>query len=185
MYKARFGLCLGGMAVYFLIQTLLSIGPKDSWIDASLRVISFVISGPLSAGLYIFYVRIVRGEDANVSMLFEGFSSFSKAFLVSLIMFVLILVGMFLLVIPGIILCVGLFPAIFLILDADYSVTDTLRAAWDMTRGYRWQIFFACLLLIAINLVGLAALGIGLVFSAAYSMVFTANIYEELLRAGR
>lgn len=185
IFKARFGLCLGGMAVYLLIQLLLSIGPKDSWIDYSLRIISFVISGPLSAGLYIFYLRIVRGEEANVTMLFEGFSIFKKAFCVSVLLFLLILVGTFLLIIPGIIAYVGLFPAIFLILDADYSITDTLRKAWEMTRGFRCQIFTVCLFLVFLNLIGLAALAVGLVFTGTFSMLVSAAIYQELFQADR
>ncbi len=185
IFKAKFGLCLGGMGVYLLIQLLLSIGPKDSWIDSTLRIVSFVVSGPLSAGLYIFYLRIVRGEEANVTMLFEGFSEFRKAFCVSFLMFLFILIGMFLLVIPGIILSVGLFPAIFLILDADYSIKGTLRKAWDMTRGFRWPIFVACLFLIFLNLIGLAALGVGVVFTGAYSMLVSALIYQELFQTDR
>ncbi len=183
-FKERFGLCLGAIAVYLLIQLLMSIGPKDSWIDSTLRILSFFISGPLSAGLYMFYLRVVRGEQADVTMIFEGFGIFRKAFCVSFLMILLISIGTALLVIPGIILYVGLFPGMYLILDADYSITDTLRKAWDMTRGSRWQIFFVCLFLVFVNLIGLAALGVGVVFTGAYSMLVSAYMYEELFRNG-
>lgn len=173
------------MAVYLLIQLLLSIGPEDSWIDVTLRVVSFIVSGPLSAGLYVFYLRITRGEEANVTMIFEGFSEFRKAFLVSLLLFLAISIGMILLVIPGIILSVGLFPAMFLILDADHTIMGTLRKAWDMTHGARWQIFIICLVLIVVNLIGLAALGIGVIVTGAFSMVVSSLIYEELLSNDR
>jgi len=51
------------------------------------------------------------------------------------------MVGMVFFIVPGIILACGLFPAIFLVLDADYSIMDTLHKSWEMTKGKKLDIF--------------------------------------------
>jgi uncharacterized membrane protein len=74
-------------------------------------------------------------------------------------------------------------PAVFLVLDGDAGVFDTLGRAWAMTTGYRIKIFLVFLAVLGLNLLGVLALVIGVFVTGAFSMLLIAAVYEELNRA--
>ncbi|HAM72490.1 MAG TPA: hypothetical protein DCM86_12685 [Verrucomicrobiales bacterium] len=69
VFKNQVGLLLGGLVVAYLCMmaggAIPMIGP----------CIGLVINGPLMAGMWIVFVRAVRGEDTSIGDVFSGFSS--------------------------------------------------------------------------------------------------------------
>jgi hypothetical protein len=64
-----------------------------------------------------------------------------------------ILLGLVLLVIPGIVLLVRWLPAYAILLSEDIKVTEALSQSWDRTRSQFWPIFAAVLIVLALGLV--------------------------------
>lgn len=179
-FKEHLGLLVGAFTVYALIAGGLGALSSDS---SLLNLVSFVISGPLSAGLYWLMLEIHRDEQAEFADLFAGFREFGRAFGVYALSLIAMMVGLLLLIVPGIIIAIGLWPALFLVMDDSLGVMDTLRRAWDMTRGYRWQLFVLGLVLTFVALAGLLAFGVGILFTGAFAMFVGAAAYEELALA--
>jgi uncharacterized membrane protein len=183
LFKENLGLIVGAFVVYLLLTGFLSDPDFDGDRSSLLSIIGFVIAGPLTAGLYGLMLRIQRNEPAVFPDLFEGFREFGRAFGVYAISAFAIGIGLVLLVVPGIILAVGLWPGLYLVMDTDLGVMDTLREAWEMTKGHRLQLFGLGVVLFLFTLAGLIALVIGVFFTGALSALVATAAYEELALA--
>jgi hypothetical protein len=71
-----------------------------------------------------------------------------------------VLLGFFLLVVPGIILATGLVLAIpALVLEPGASASASLSRSWELTRGSRWRMLGLIVTLLVLLYVPLAAIG--------------------------
>ena len=68
----------------------------------------------------------------------------------------------------------------YLIIDRDEGVVDSLRTSIELTRGHAGLIFVLYLLSMAINIGGLFACGIGLIFTLPFSMLLYSVAYLAL-----
>jgi uncharacterized membrane protein len=176
------------LAGVFLVYSILSGGPsqlsdEDSLFGSLIGLIQLIITGPLLAGTYYVALKLIRREPAEFVEMFDGFKVFGKAVGVFILYSVLLGIGIILLIVPGIIVAVGLWPAMFLVTQADLGITDTLRKAWDMTRGYKMNLFLVGLALFGLNLLGLLAFIVGVIFTGAFSLLVVAAAYDELEQA--
>jgi uncharacterized membrane protein len=121
-FKGNFGMVLAGVFVYFAVLIGVSMVPLVG------GIVQFVIQGAMTGGLFIFILKILRHETAEINDLFEGFKTqFGSLFLVNL------LIGLitFACILPGLILfLVGFIPPMADI-DPDDSdaFVETLIAA--------------------------------------------------------
>lgn len=168
----------------FVIYSLLTSAGQLFGEDVGLgELIILVISGPITAGTYMYALRLVRGGEADIGEMLRGFQVFGKAFGVFALYAIIVVVGMIFLIVPGIYMAVALMPSMFLVLDDDLSVMETLQKAWAMTQGYRGRIFIVGLAVLGLNLLGIVAFLIGVIFTGALSLIIGALLYEELAQA--
>ena len=155
-----------------------AMGPFMVFFWAMFAVI-FLVTIPLYAGMGFAYLRMVRGEEVGFLSIFDGFKKFPKVMGVFLLIAVAWMLGGMLLLIPGIILLVCLFPASYLVLDQDLGVMDTMRASWRITRGYRLRLFGACFVAWLFAFAGILAFFVGMFFTSMFSyLVFAAAVNE-------
>jgi hypothetical protein len=67
MFKNNAGVILGATVLVYLVMFAINIIPYLS------IILSLVLTGPLMGGLWLFYIRQARGEDATVGEAFSGF----------------------------------------------------------------------------------------------------------------
>ena len=90
-------------------------------------------------------------------------------------------IGLILFVIPGIYLAIKYMFALVILIDEEtISATDALKKSSDITLGVKWSLFGFLLLLILINLIGIALLGIGLLVTIPISTFATVYIFRRL-----
>lgn len=179
-FKENLWTLVGAFTLYAL---LISIGSETWGGDGGsglLRLVAFVISGPLIAGLYWMMLKVQRDEPVEFTDLFAGFGEFGRAFGVYVLSSIAIIVGLILLIVPGLILAVGLWPALFLVMDDERDVMDTLSKAWEMTKGHRMRLFVLGVVLFFLTILGLVALVVGVFFTGALATLVAAGAYEEL-----
>jgi hypothetical protein len=90
-------------------------------------------------------------------------------------------VGLVLCLVPGVVL--GLtweFYGFVIAEDPAGSTLDALRRSAELTRGHRWQLLGLAVLLVLINIVGLLACCVGVVFTIGIAWVTTACAYRTL-----
>ena len=146
-------------------------------------ILSIFITGPLMFGNARCFLAIGRGQEVQVSMLFDGFKHFVNTMLAG-ILFVLALVGgLFLFVIPGIIVGVGLSQTFYIMADnPEMECTEALKESWGlvMKGGFFWKVFGMGSLQLFVVMAGFIALIIGVLF--AVPVVYTASglLYDEI-----
>ncbi len=68
----------------------------------------------------------------------------------------------------------------YLIVDRNLGAFDSLRGSYQITRGHAWQILGLFLLAFLINVAGLIACLVGLVFTMPYTMLLLVVAYLSL-----
>jgi uncharacterized membrane protein len=148
-----------------------------------------LVLGPLAVGYNWVFLRLARGENPDFPELFAGFQRYGVSVGVFVLFGIAVTLGTLALVVPGIIIAMGFFAALYLVLDDDRGPLDTLARSWEITRGHKGGIFFICLIMAVIGIplfFGLSFLGepflwAGLALVAGpIAAAVVAAMYDEL-----
>ncbi len=145
------------------------------------QFIGFLISMLISLGWIRVSLEVTRGVKPEVGDLFK-FDGYGPYILASLLFALGFYVGLILLIVPGIIFAVTFGFYGFVIVDRGegVGVMDSLKESADLTRGNRWQLFGLGIVLLLINLVGLLACFVGLIFTLGITIIAWAYVYRTL-----
>ena len=145
------------------------------------QLIGWLIGLFLALGWFRVALEITRGTRPEVGDVFkaEGYGPYIVASIVFGIGF---FIGLILFVIPGIIFAVvfGFYGFVAAEQGNAAVAMDTLKRSADITRGHRWQLFGLAIVLLLINLVGLLACGVGLLFTSGITIIAWAYTYRRL-----
>jgi uncharacterized membrane protein len=91
LLKDHFSLLFVGALIYLLIQVSIGGLSNIPVIGPIFSIANLVISGPLMGGVFFLFIRVVRGESAELGDVFSGFSrAFGHLFLATLVQGILI-----------------------------------------------------------------------------------------------
>ncbi len=139
-----------------------------------------LILGPLQYGMYYCYLKAARRENLQVGDLFAFKDNYLNVMLAALLTNVIIGIGVFMLIIPGIIFACKLAFVPYLVIDKKMDAIKALQASWQMTDGYAINIFVMGLLAIFIVIGGLIAFLIGVIIAAMWIYASFASIYYSV-----
>ena len=71
----NFGILFGVSMLFLLVQLVIGVLGAIPIVGILVTLASLAITGPLTAGLYLTFLKVIRGQPAEVSNLFAGFSS--------------------------------------------------------------------------------------------------------------
>jgi uncharacterized membrane protein len=129
-------------------------------------------------------LRALRGETPTWKDAFTvEWSQFGWYILAAILTGIIYGAGFILFVIPGLFLIVRLALTNFALIDEDLMPIDSMKRSWALTRGHFWQMFLAGVIIVGLNIVGTALLGIGIVISSPLSFLFSVHIYDRLRSA--
>ncbi len=140
-------------------------------------VINHAVQQFMQAGLMIFMLRVARGGSPEISDLFAGKQYFWRFFWGSILFGLMIGFGLIFLIVPGIILALMFWPMTYVIVDRNVGVLDALQQSREATSGNYMAVFVLALASFGINLLGLLACGIGLLFSIPLGTLLLAVAY--------
>lgn len=164
------------------------LSAPSGWLGDDLLGIAYhvLVLGPVGFGGMYAFLRTARGGTPDVGDLFTAFrGDYWQAVLAGLLMSVLIGLGTALLIVPGVIAAVRLAWVPYLVLDERLGAVDAIKASWERTRGYGMTIFVLWLLAIPIVLLGLLALGVGVILSLMWIQMASAVLYAAVATRDR
>jgi len=162
------GLFFGAAGLLVVMRLTLSLIPFVGGIA------NWILYGALYGGLYLIFLKRLRGQPAGLGDLFAGFSqNFSQLMLVGIVSQLLIGIGLFLCGIPGIYLVVAWRFSVPLAMDKGLEFWPALEASRLVINRYWFQIF---------GLLVIAFLPVLLVVS--YSWFRAAQIAFSLIDSG-
>ena len=148
-------------------------------------VLSTVASAPIytifTAGLLKYYLKLIRGEGAQIGDAFSGFGpSIGQLILLSLVQMILVLLGCVLCLIPGIYLSVAWYFAMPLVIDRRMNFWDAMELSRKMVHKH-WFIIFAFLVVYGLLVVaGLIACCVGIFVTMPIGFAALMYAYETI-----
>lgn len=97
---------------------------------------------------------------------------------------IIVIIGLVLLIVPGVIAALSLVFATYLIIDRNMKPIDAMKESVRMTKGHRWELFVLALALLGLNILGALAVMVGLLVSVPVSLFTLAHVYRTLSHAG-
>lgn len=174
-FKEGFKLYLSALPVFIITSILF-------W---AFLVFSFsILGGPLMAGYMFVFVKQLRNENVSPTDIFKGFNRFIPLVIAFYLTKILIAIGLFLLIIPGLILIAKYFFVELLILDKNISVKEAIAVNNQMVskRGLWNYVILNTILVIILNLCGLFSFGIGYIVLTPYVFAVYAVAYEDAFK---
>lgn len=142
--------------------------------------IDFLLQTLISIGLIHVALLVFDEQDAHIHDVFAPVRKIARYFFATILAVLLIVIGFLLLIVPGIIVAIALSFVAYRIVDKNEKAISALRGSWHMTKGHRLNLLVFFLVLALFNLVGLLALGIGIVITAPVSALATVYVYRFL-----
>ncbi len=140
--SGKWGLAMLGTFVYMLAEMLPMILIEKVGGEHFGALYSAVVAGPFTFGYCLFCLNIFRQKEAKVSDVFAGFGVLLKAFLLTLVMYIFILLWSLLFIIPGIIATYRYSMAFFVMIDnPELGIMDCLAVSKQMMKGNKFKEF--------------------------------------------
>jgi hypothetical protein len=144
-----------------------------------------IVSAPIytifTAGLFKYYLKMIRGENARLGDAFSGFGQqIGQLVLLSLAQIVLVFAGYILCVIPGIYLSVAWYFAIPLVIDKGLGFWEAMELSRKMVNKH-WFLVFAFMLVYGLLAVsGILACCIGIFVTMPIGFAALMYAYETI-----
>jgi len=147
------------------------------------RILGAVVSIYTSIGMRNFALKAHDEPEAVELRDLIHLRGFWRYLGMNLIFTIGFVIGLILLVVPGIILAIGWGFAPYLVVEQGAGPIDSLKRSWELTRGNRWTLFLLGLALIGLNILGFCALVVGLLITLPVSTLAGVHAYRVLLKA--
>jgi len=177
------------------IENILQVGfnllrkaPAEFIIFSILGVIVFsnpitalLLGGPVMASY--FHMAHLAGKDKRIefSDFFKGFERTGTLLKLNLLIFLLVLLGLFLLIVPGIYFAVSYTFSHLFVWFYDKDPTEAIRLSRKAVSGNFWHILLLFLILAGINLLGLLALGVGILLTMPFSFCVVYAAFDDII----
>jgi uncharacterized membrane protein len=139
-----------------------------------------LLLNPLEFGVDYAYLKAARGDKLEIKDMFASFQNYWHAVLASLLTGIIVMLGFFLLIVPGIIFACRLAFVPYLVVDRKMETIEAVKESWRMTRGHANKVFLMGLLAIPIVLVGLVCLVVGVIPAAMWIQTAFASLYHAV-----
>ena len=145
------------------------------------EMLSFLLAGPLQLGLCFFFLNLVRGEETRFELLFKGFKPLLTVLLCYAIIAALTILGLILLIVPGIIVALGFSMTYYIIVDdPEITFQVALEQSWKLTDGFKMELLVLNLRFIPWYILGLLCLIVGVFAVIPWHNTTLALYYEHL-----
>lgn len=149
-----------------------------------LFLVYIVISTIIGIVIGMWQVRIVLdvvdGKKGTFGSLQNVLPLLGKALVTQILYTVIIIIGLFLLIVPGIIWIIKYQFAIYYVIDKNMSPFEALEASGKLTSGEKWHLLLFNLVIGLVVFAGVLALGVGLLIAIPIVMVAPGYVYRQL-----
>ncbi len=142
---------------------------------------SFIVTGPLIAGLFISTRRRMLEGPTGLGDLFAGFNFFIDAFLVFILVSIFTLIGFVFLVLPALVVVALYLLTFAFLVDRKLSFWDAMEASRKLVLQdlLGWILFV--ILLIMLNVLGLMLAGVGVLITIPITAGAIAAAYRDVV----
>lgn len=183
--KAQLKGNVGKLFLCYLVVFAVSLvtGLLSYVVPALGSVASIIVSPPLSIGLILIYLGLLKGEEAKVGKMFEGFSYTGKSIWLSVLIAVFTMLWSLLLVIPGIVKSYSYAMAFYVLAEnPEMTAREALNESKEIMNGHKMDLFILELSFILWILLVVVTFGIAAIYVVPYMDLTVANFYQSIKR---
>jgi len=195
IFKSQMGMLIAASAVIMLVNIAAALPaniiqqligsrmvPRNAEIaflilSFFLAFLSWMFQIFTGVGLTLFFLKVARGQPAEIGDLFRGGPYFLRALGAGFLFTLMIVFGFLLLIIPAIILTLMFWPYLYVLVDTDPPGVDCLGRAREITRGTWLTIIAIYFVTVGVNMLGTLACCVGLIFTIPLSLLFYTVAY--------
>lgn len=144
------------------------------------QFVYYIISTILTGGLIYMGVKRATHRDVSWKDVFSGFDVAVKITIAMILQTILIVIGMFLLILPGIYLMVGYLMTLPLIIDKKMSPWQAMETSRKAIHKVWWRVFGLYIVISLLVMVSSIPAGIGLIWTVPMSLVVAGVVYNHL-----
>ena len=161
---------------------LASLGIFAAFFALVAMLYAFLVAPVFKYGGDIIFVKAVRKVKPDFEYLIKGFmENYLHIILANLLVFALVILGMFALIVPGIIIACRLAFVSYIVMDKKLDPIEAVELSWKLTKGHGWQIFFMGFISFFIVLFGICLLIVGVFPAIMWICSSFATLYESVL----
>lgn len=127
-----------------------------------LSVFACIFQGYMIGGMTLFGLKVARGQPYKISDVLGG-GRFALAMLYASLLPIAVAGGLFLLIVPGVLLAIALSLTVPFIVDRNMGGRAAVKASWEATADHRINILIFGLLTSAVLALGACTFGFGLI----------------------
>lgn len=149
-----------------------------------IAIIGFLIGLAASTVVSIAYSRMALSVTAREDMSWDKLwapEHFWNMLGTTILQGIVILVGLVLLIIPGIYAALVLSMSQLVVVDKKLAPVAALKESYRLTKGHVWQLLFFMLAILVLNIVGVLALFVGLFVTIPITIIAVACVYRKLM----
>jgi uncharacterized membrane protein len=133
-------------------------------------------------GSKMIFVQAVRKIKPDFEYLIRGFwTNYLNIILANLLVFALIAIGLFALLVPGIIIACRLAFVGYIVMDKKLDPIESVELSWKLTRGHGWTIFLMGFVAFFIYIFGLTLIFVGVFPASIWVKSSFASLYQSVL----
>ncbi len=160
---------------YFILFTLVL------FVGTSIPGIGILLTQTLSAGFILVAFYLSTGKQIFFEDFFDGFKHFAGLLLFTLVSAILIFLGIIALILPGIYLVVGYVFTPFFIIFSRMDFWNAMETSRKLVHKEWFSIFGFLIVLLFINVLGVMALGIGLLITIPLSYCALYAAFDDIV----
>lgn len=183
--KANIWILSGLFFVYLVLSQVIQLFAGSNY--ASLRFIFFNIA------VYVVTLLFYGGYIKNIIQAFNGdepqFKAFGEMsgrilnlFISSILFIIAAVIGLALLIIPGIYIMLRLQFYLIAIVDKNMNPIEALQYSWKISKGHTWKLFLIYLTQLGLSILGILLLFIGIIFTTPLSISMQVKTYKILTK---
>lgn len=182
--KSQIWVLVGLLIGYTILSSILSIFgmPAEGSMTGMIivNVVSAIIGCLFSLGYTKNIFQALDGEEPQFSAFGQQSRKLITYIIASLIYFLIMVIGLGLLIIPGIYLAIRLQYFLAFIVEEDAGIIDSLTRSWEITKGQTMQLFLLGLAAMGICILGLIIFIVGIFVAAPVAYMMYCYSFRKL-----
>ncbi|NMB70825.1 MAG: hypothetical protein GYA22_01575 [Bacteroidales bacterium] len=161
---------------------LASVGAFAIFLGLLALAYTFLALPVIRYGAIMIFVESVRKMKPDFEWLIRGFwTNYLNIVLANLLVFALVAIGLFALIVPGIIVACRLAFVPYIVMDKKLDPIESVELSWKLTRGHGWTIFLMGFIAFFIYIFGFILLIVGIFPAIMWVKSSFASMYQSVL----
>lgn len=181
-FQADIGTWLGIMVVWLAINMVLGIffRNSDSWVILTLvNIVRWILLLLLLNAATQAALAEIDGQRTDLATFFR-FKNFRNFTLTALLVWIVMVIGFFLLVIPGVVWMFFTWWWNFFVIDRDQGPVTSIRSSVDAIRSHLSGLFVLALIIVGLLIVSILTCGIGFLVTVPITVIASAWAYRTI-----